>query len=90
MTFSGFLSREKTFANFAFLWRFANVFSAKTIFKQIDTALLGVVHWDTANSRMFSLRKCIFKQFAKGFSRERNPLYGISVHAQCAVLHSIN
>ena len=27
--YSEFLSREKTFANFAFLWRFANVFSAK-------------------------------------------------------------
>ena len=50
----------------------------KSIFKQLDTALVGVVHWVTANSQKFSPRKSIFKQFAKVFSRERNSLYGIS------------
>ena len=34
----------------------------KSIFKQLDTALVGVVHWVTANSRKFSPRKSIFKQ----------------------------
>ena len=49
----------------------------KYIFKQLDTALVGVVHWVTANSRKFSLQKSIFKQFMKVFSREKTPLYGI-------------
>ena len=35
----------------------------KSIFKQLDTALVDVVHW------------VIYKQFAKVFSRKRNPLY---------------
>ena len=35
LPYSGFLSREKTFANFAFLWRFARVFSAKIYFQVI-------------------------------------------------------
>ena len=33
--YSGFLSREKTFANFAFLCRFAKVFTAKIYFQSI-------------------------------------------------------
>ena len=49
----------------------------KSIFKQLDTALVGVVHWVTANSQKFSQRKSIFKQFSKVFSHERNPLYVI-------------
>ena len=48
----------------------------KSIFKQLDTALVGVVHGVTTNSRKFSPRKSIFKQFVKVFSLERNPLYG--------------
>ena len=63
--------------NFAFLWRSAKVSLRKSIFKQLDTALVGVVHWVTANSRKFSQQKSIFKQFAKVLSHERNPLYGI-------------
>ena len=38
--YSGFLSREKTFANFAFLWRFAKVFSAKIYFQAIRESFL--------------------------------------------------
>ena len=34
--YSGFLSRMKTFANFAFLWRFAKVLSAKTNLDHCD------------------------------------------------------
>ena len=34
--YSGFLSRVKTFANFAFLWRFAKVLSAKTNLDHCD------------------------------------------------------
>ena len=60
----------------------------KSIFKQLDTALVGVVHWVTANFRKFSLRKSIFKQFAKVFSRKRNPLYGISMTDVCPKVYS--
>ena len=35
LPYSGFLSREKTFANFTFLWRFVKVFSAKIYFQPI-------------------------------------------------------
>ena len=49
-----------------------------SIFKQLDTALVSVVHWVTANLRKFYLRKSIFKQFTKVFSRERNTLYSIT------------
>ena len=38
--------------------------------------LVGVVHWDTANSQKVSLQKSIFKQFMKVSSRESGPLYG--------------
>ena len=58
--YSRILSREKTFANFAYLWRFTKVFSAKIYFQAIryrasgcgalgyhklDTVLVDVVHW---------------------------------------------
>ena len=39
--YSGFLSWEKTFANFAFLWRFAKVFSAKINFQAIRYRVSG-------------------------------------------------
>ena len=55
----------------------------KSIFKQLDTALVGVVHV-SANSRKFSLRKCIFKQFAKVFSREKT-VYLCMRNVQCCV-----
>ena len=56
----------------------SRIFSTrKSTFKQLDTVLVGVVHWVTANSLKFSPRKCIFKQFSKVFSRERNPLHGM-------------
>ena len=32
----------------------------KSIFKQLDTALVGVVHWVTANSRKFFPRENLF------------------------------
>ena len=38
---SGFLSREKTSTNFAFLWRFAKVFSVKTYFQAIKYRASG-------------------------------------------------
>ena len=52
--------------------------SENQFFKQLDTALVGMVDWVTTNSRKFSLRKSIFKQFAK-FSpaRETRYIYGI-------------
>ena len=55
----------------------------KSIVKQLDTVLVGVVHWVTANSQTISPRKSIFKQFAKVFSLERNPLYVFDFPSSC-------
>ena len=74
---SGFLSREKTFENFTFLWQFAKVFSAKNFFQSIRYRASGhgaLGYRKFAN--VFSA-KSIFKQFEKVFSRERNPLYAM-------------
>ena len=73
LPYSGKLSREKTFVNFAVFWLSAKVFSTK---------LGGMVSFGTAkvsNPRKFSL---YFHQFAKVFSRESFPLYGITARAQ--------
>ena len=72
--YSGFLSREKTFANSCFCGDSQKFSLRISVFKQLDTAIVGVVHWVTTNSRKFPPRISIFKQFAKVFSRERNPL----------------
>ena len=50
------LSREKTFANLAFFWRFSKVFSVKIYSQAIryHTSGRGVVHWVAGNSRKFS------------------------------------
>ena len=61
--------------NFAFLWRFAKDFSAKIYFQAIRYRASGRGAPQIRES--FFPRKSIFKQFAKVFSRERNPLYGI-------------
>ena len=61
---------EKTLANFAVLWLFAKVFSAK---------FGGMVSFGTAwasNPQKFSPRKSYFHQFAQVFSLESFPLYG--------------
>ena len=39
---------------------------------------MGVANWVTAIRESFLHENLIFKQFAKVFTRERNPLYGIS------------
>ena len=65
--YSGKLSREKTFVNFAVLWLFAKVFSVKFG----GVASFGTVK--ASNLRKFSLRKSYFHQFVcKSF-----PLYGV-------------
>ena len=69
--YSGFLSREKNFHEFRISVVIREFSPRKSLFKRLDTVLVGVVHWVTANSRKFSTRKSIFKQFAKVFSRER-------------------
>ena len=46
-----------------------------SIFKQLDIALVGVVHWVTASLLRFSPRKSIFKQFANVLFREKPPLH---------------
>ena len=70
--YSGELSREKTFANFAVFWLCGNVFSAK----------FGAWHSLARHKqaiREHLLRKnCIFHKSAKVFSLESFPLYGIS------------
>ena len=58
LPYSGFLSREKTFVNFAFLWRFAKVFSAKIYFglPQIRESFLRE-NLFSSNSQKFSPAK---------------------------------
>ena len=65
MPYSGKLSREKTFTNFAVLWLFVKVFSMK----------LGA--WDSWRGTSEQSDR-IFHQSAKVFSLESFPLYGIS------------
>ena len=69
--YCGKLSREKSFANFAVLWLFAEVLSVK---------FGGVASFGAAkvsNLQKFSPWKSYFHQFVKVFSLERFPLYGI-------------
>ena len=47
--YSEFLSRDKNFVNIAFCNDLRKVSPRKSIFKQLNTALVGVVHWVTAN-----------------------------------------
>ena len=71
--YSGKLSREKTFTNFAVLWLVVNVFSAK---------FGGVATFGTAqasNLQKISPQKSYFHQFAKVFALESFPLYSIKV-----------
>ena len=52
LPYSRSLSWNKTFADFVFLRQFAKVFSPKkSIFEQLDTTLVGVVHWVTIRYR---------------------------------------
>ena len=52
---SQFLSRDQTFTNSMFLWLFAKFSPRQPIFKQLDTMLVGMVYWVTANLQKFSL-----------------------------------
>ena len=63
--YSGKLSREKTFVNFAVLWLFAQVFSAKfgSMAQQKQTIC-----------ESFLCENRIFHQFAKVFSLKSFPL----------------
>ena len=70
LLYRGKLLREKTFANFAVLLQFAKVFSTK--FE--SEASFGMAK--QSNPRKFSLQK--FHQFAKVFSLDSFPLYGIT------------
>ena len=66
--YSGKLSRVRTFMNFAVLWLFVKVFSAKFGNEMFfGTAKLS--------NLQFSLRKCIFHQFVKVLSLESFLLY---------------
>ena len=69
--YSGKLSREKTFANFAVLWLFAKVFFAKF------GGVAPLVLQKRAIHESFLRENRIFHQFAKVFSLESFPLYGI-------------
>ena len=67
--YSGKLSREKTFANFAVLWQFVKVFSMKF------GAWCSLVRPKRAMRESFLRKNRIFHQFAKVFSFESFPLY---------------
>ena len=69
--YSGKLSRERTFMNFAVVWLFVKAFSAKFGNEMFfGTAKLS-------NPQKFSLRKFVFHQFVKVFSLESFLLYSI-------------
>ena len=51
-----------------YMYRIAGFFAGENF--------IAILHF-CGDSRKFSPRKSIFKRFAKVFSRERNPLYGI-------------
>ena len=61
------LSREKTFANFAFLWLFAKVFSAKFG----EMAYVGAA--EGSNLQQFSLRKSLFFTNSQSFLPRKFP-----------------
>ena len=73
---AGFFHGRKPFANFAFLWRFTKVFSAKIYFQAISCRASGRGALGHHKFTKVFCAKILFKQFAKVFSRERNPLYG--------------
>ena len=76
ISYSGKLSREKTFANFAVLWLFTKVFYAK---------FGGVVSFGAAQQAFresFLHENCLFHQFAKVFSLESFPLYSIAFNGE--------
>ena len=54
---TGFLLREKLSQISRFCGDFRKFSPWKSISKQLDTVLMGVVHWVTANSGMFSPQK---------------------------------
>ena len=58
LPYSGKLSREKTFMNFAVLWLCMKVFSAKFV------AVVSFAMAKASNLRMLSLQKLYFHQFA--------------------------
>ena len=57
LPYSGFLSRERTSRISRFCGDSRKFSLRKSIFKQLDTALVGVVHWVNANSQKFSSAK---------------------------------
>ena len=61
LPYSGKLSREKTFANFTVLWRFAKVFSAEFG----GVASFGAA--ETSNPRKFSPGKLYFSPICESF-----------------------
>ena len=72
LLYSGKLSREKTSANFAVLWLFVKVFSAKFV----GVASFGAAK--ASNPRNFSSRKLYFSPICgKVFSLKSFPLYDI-------------
>ena len=73
LPYSRKLSREKTFADFAVLWLFAKVFSAKF------GGMASVVQHRWAICESLLYENHIFHQFTKVFSLESFPLYGMYV-----------
>ena len=69
--YSGKLLREKTFVNFVPLWLFAKVFSAKF------GGMASLARHKRVIRGTFLRGNRIFHQFAKVFSLESFPLYGM-------------
>ena len=81
VTVSGKLLREKTLTNFAVLWLFVKVFSAKfRVMALFDAAKVR-------NPRKFSLQKLLFLSTHEAFSLKSFPLYGTSFRKILLILH---
>ena len=68
-----FLSREETFANFVFLWRFAKVFSAKIYFQAIRYRASGCGALGCRKFAKVFSAKINFQAIRKGFLPRKKP-----------------
>ena len=72
ITYSGFLSQEKTFANFAF-WRFVKVLSMNIYFQAIKHRTSGRIALGYCKFAIFSLQKSIFQAICESFLPRKKP-----------------
>ena len=84
---SGFLSREKSFANFAFLWQFVKVFSVKIYFQAIRyrASGRGVLGYRKLVKVFFS--KIYFQAIRESFLPRKKPTIRYCAALYCDMLY---